>query len=247
MKTPRVYINAALTVGEQIKLDKDAGKYVVRVLRRRVGDGLELFNGDGYNYRATLLSCTATDTVAEIQQRHHNNAESPLSINLVQALAKGTKLDLVIQKATELGVTQITPVSSERSILQLDKSRLDRKLEHWRGIAESAASQCHRSVIPVIAAPQSLSDWLQHSAQNSTCLLLHPQTQQSLNDIKLELPPELQECSLLIGPEGGFSDGELAHASQCGVMSFRLGPRILRTETAGFTAIAILQSLYGDI
>jgi 16S rRNA (uracil1498-N3)-methyltransferase len=243
MKTPRVYINASLTVGEQIKLDKDAGKYVVRVLRRRVGDELELFNGDGYNYQATLLSCAATDTVAEIQQRHHNTAESPLSINLVQALAKGTKLDLVIQKATELGVTQITPVSSERSVLQLDKSRVERKLEHWRGIAESAASQCHRSVIPVITAPQSLSDWLQHSAQSSPCLLLHPQARQSLNDIKLELP----SCSLLIGPEGGFSDDELAHASQCGVMSFRLGPRILRTETAGFTAIAILQSLYGDI
>jgi len=242
MKIARVYIDEQLKIGGEITLDKDAFKYVVRVLRRREGDPLVLFNGDGFNYRSTLKFTTPSIVIASIKTKVHNDTESPLHINLVQSLAKGTKLDLVIQKATELGVNRIIPVTSERSVLQIDRNRIDRKLTHWQGIAVSAATQCQRSVVPIIESPVSFIDWIDSCDKLSSCLLLDPSSKRTLKDIKLDSP----DCSLLVGPEGGFTTEEINHATDRGATTFQCGPRILRTETAGFTAISVLQSVYGD-
>lgn len=243
MKIPRVFIDEPLADIHEIALNKDAHKYIVRVLRRNDGDPLVLFNGDGFNYRSTLRLPSQSRAYASIEEKQVNDSESPLKINLVQSLAKGTKLDLVIQKATELGVTQITPVISERSVLRVDESRVDRKLTHWQSVAVSASTQCERSVVPTVNMPVSLNDWIDHIDEPSSCVLLHPTASKALKEINLET----LNCSILVGPEGGFTAEEINHAKSRGVTSFNCGPRILRTETAGFTAIAILQSLHGDI
>jgi len=242
MKIPRVYIDEPLADLDAVVLNKDIYKYVVRVLRRNDGDPLELFNGDGFNYRSTLRLSTASTAFAAIEEKLTNASESPLKINLVQALAKGTKLDLVIQKATELGVNQITPVVCERSVLQIDKKRIERKLAHWQGVAISAAAQCQRSVVPTVEFPIELIDWIDSASDPESCLLLHPAAGKTLKDIKLQS----LAFSLLVGPEGGFTTEEINYAKARGITAFKCGPRILRTETAGFTAISILQSLYGD-
>jgi 16S rRNA (uracil1498-N3)-methyltransferase len=161
----------------------------------------------------------------------------------VQSLAKGTKLELVIQKATELGICRITPVISERSVMRIDEKRIGRKLDHWRAIAVSAATQCQRSIVPEIDSPLPLRDWLAGNAAQTNCLLLHPMAHKKLKEITLDTP----ECTVMVGPEGGFTDDEVNDAVACGVSTFQCGPRILRTETAGFTAISVLQSLHGDI
>ena len=250
MKTARLHVDKQLSIDSEIILEKEAYKYIVRVLRRGEGDQLDLFNGDGFNYHSILGISESSIATATIQSRTLNATESPLNINLVQSLAKGTKLDLIIQKATELGVTQITPVTSERSILQIDKNRLERKLSHWRGVAVSAATQCQRSVVPIVEPPVLLNDWLenrienqiQNNAEPASCFLLHPSANKTLKEINL---PSTY-CSVLVGPEGGFTEDEVNYAEAHGATSFQCGPRVLRTETAGFTAIAVLQSLYGD-
>lgn len=243
-----------LADGSEFTLGKEAYRHIVRVLRRGEGDPLILFNGDGFNYHSTLKITAPSMAIAVIQSREINTTESPLNINLVQSLAKGTKLDLVIQKATELGVTRITPVISERSVLQIDNNRIERKLSHWRGVAVSAATQCQRSVVPVVETPLPLIDWIDSQVKNRTenrtekkaepasCLLLHPSASKTLKEIELASA----SCSVLVGPEGGFTADEVNYAESRGAATFQCGPRILRTETAGFTAIAILQSLYGD-
>ena len=208
MRAPRVYIADQLADGMLVTLNRETFKYVVRVLRRSSGDTLVLFNGDGFNYRSVLELNGTTTATALILQKEINETESPLHIKLVQSLAKGTKLDLVIQKATELGVCQITPVTSERSVLQLDANRIERKLAHWRGVAASAAMQSQRSVVPQIDSPVSLKNWLDALTKPADCLLLHPGADQSLKDVKLESP----FCSVLVGPEGGFSAEEVAYA-----------------------------------
>ncbi len=250
MKTARLHVDKQLSIDSEIILEKEAYKYIVRVLRRGEGDQLDLFNGDGFNYHSILGISESSIATATIQSRTLNATESPLNINLVQSLAKGTKLDLIIQKATELGVTRITPVTSERSILQIHKNRLERKLSHWRGVAVSAATQCQRSVVPIVESPVLLIDWFENqldnrvhnSAEPASCLLLHPAANKTLKEVNLPTA----HCSVLVGPEGGFTDDEVNYAETRGAKTFQCGPRILRTETAGFTAIAVLQSLHGD-
>ncbi len=240
MKAPRLYVNnPSLAVDQPVELAAEAAKYLIRVLRRNVGDPLILFNGDGCNYTATILSADR-QTVVKITGKTDNHSESPLSITLVQSLAKGTKLDLVIQKATELGVQRIVPVSSERSVMQIEAKRQQKKHDHWHGVAISAATQCGRSTIPVIDAPASLEHWLTQQVPDG--LLLHPGGTQSISQIELST----SSCTLLIGPEGGFSEQELTLATQSGYRAINCGPRVLRTETAGLTAAASLQSRFGD-
>lgn len=241
MKAPRLYIdNQSLAKDTDVTLPKDAAKYLLRVLRRNSGDEIILFNGDGYNYPATL-SVNGNQACATVQQQVINPAESPLSITLVQALAKGTKLDLVIQKATELGVQRIVPVIAERSVMQIDQQRQQKKMDHWRAVAISACTQCGRSTLPTIDPPTVLPQCLSSDISNG--LLLHPRGQNRLSQVQLCG----DHCTLFIGPEGGFSDHEIALAEGVGVQLVTCGPRVLRTETAGFTAVAILQSQRGDL
>ncbi len=241
MKNPRLYIPAQpLIVGQQLQLDKDAAKYLTRVLRRQVGDTVTLFNGDGSNYPATICEING-GTVVSVDACIPNNTESPLNITLVQSLAKGSKLDLIIQKATELGVNRIVPVTAERSVMQIDEKRLQKRMHHWHGIAISACTQCERSIIPLIEAPVDTSQWL--ASNQSPTLMLHPGADNSVGTVDITG----NSIQLLIGPEGGFSDNEVQQAIDANIEPVSCGPRILRTETAGFTAIAILQARFGDL
>jgi 16S rRNA (uracil1498-N3)-methyltransferase len=232
--------NTDLAVGTVFALDKDAAKYLIHVLRRDVGDQLVVFNGDGNNYLSSIVAAGSKPQI-KVETCTENLSESKLDLTLVQALAKGSKLDLVIQKATELGVRRIVPVVAERSIMQIDADRQQKKLNHWRGVAVSASAQCGRSVIPDIETPARLADWFQRAG--TAGLLLHPTGHQSISSVTVKD----QTCTLFVGPEGGFSDRELAAARDVGIQFATCGPRILRTETAGFTATAILQSRYGDL
>lgn len=241
MKTPRLFVDQPLQIDQIIELDREASKYISRVLRRSEGDPLALFNGDGNDYAATLIAPGKT-THVQINSKSANSTESPVNITLVQSLAKGTKLDLVIQKATELGVSRITPVSSDRSVLQIDATRLQKRMQHWRGVAISACTQCNRSVLPEIDEPGSLSDWLSSKKHDNT-FILQPDSGQSIGSITISG----RSCTIIVGPEGGFSDEEIQHALTHGVIPIACGPRILRTETAGFTTIAILQARFGDL
>ncbi len=241
MKVPRLYVESTtVAVGQSLTLDKDAARYLTRVLRRKPGDGVTVFNGDGNDYEATITDVSATTTVT-IDHNRPNATESSLNITLVQSLAKGSKLDLVIQKATELGVNRIVPISADRSVMQIDEKRLQKRMQHWRGIAISACTQCGRSVIPVIDQPTETTQWI--SGNKTATLMLHPGGAQSIGEVILND----NQCQILIGPEGGFSDNELSQATNANIQLVSCGPRILRTETAGFTALAILQARYGDL
>jgi len=225
MRVPRLFLNAPLLANEKVELPRDTAHYLTRVLRRSVDDDVVLFNGDGNNYFATVVA-----------------AGKKAELAIQQALAKNTKLDLIVQKATELGVARIIPVTNERSVKRIDAERRQRKLDHWRSIARSACEQCDRSVVPTIDNPLEFDEWLEQT-DAATTLLLHPTSHQRIND--LQLTP--RECSVVIGPEGGFSANETQAAAQKGLLSVSCGPRILRTETAGPAVIAILQSHFGDL
>ena len=243
MKSPRLFVDQPLLIDTLVELDRDATRYMTRVLRRTTGDTLTLFNGDGKDYPAILEDINGKAAVVRVNQCQVNQSRSPLDITLVQSLAKGMKLDLVIQKATELGVARISPVSADRSVLQLDKKRIGSRMDHWQGVAISACTQCHRSTLPVIDRPQTFEQWLAGSTDIKHRFLLHPTAQHSLTSI----PSPGSACCVIVGPEGGFSDAEIDRAKSTGVTSVSCGPRILRTETAGFTALAILQSRFGDL
>lgn len=241
MKTPKLFIDQPLQVDQRVILDRDASKYIIRVLRRTTGDKLIAFNGDGSDYPATITA-VSKDTEVQITDTVNNNSESPLKITLVQSLAKGTKLDLVIQKATELGVSRITPVSNDRSVLQIDNSRIAKRMNHWRGVAISACTQCQRSTLPIIDEPRSFTNWLESSPHENT-YLLHPVSESSIGSITLDKP----HCSIVVGPEGGFTEEEIQLAKSHQLKTISCGPRIMRTETAGFTTIAVFQSRFGDL
>lgn len=223
-----------------IALNADDSRYLTKVMRYNEGDAVEVFNSDGYNYRA-IIEASGKSVHLKIVAAEQNHSESPVRITLVQSLAKGTKLDLVIQKSTELGVAKISPVSSERAVLQLDQKRAQKKAEHWINIARSACAQCNRSVVPQIDPVVSLDQWIAEH-QNEHSILIHPTARKTFKDIQ-----PVTNLNILVGPEGGFSDRELATAAEAGIESVRCGPRVLRTETAGFAAIAIVQSLMGDM
>ncbi len=242
MRRPRVFVDSSLPVGHEITLDADNSRYLARVLRRQIGDPVTLFSGDGNDYLASIVSVAGATRVL-IESMQPNTTESPLKITLVQSLAKGAKLDLVVQKATELGVHAIEPVSNDRSILQISKDKQSRKLEHWQKIAVSACAQSNRSTLPRIEPPRSFEQWLNAREKNTT-LLLDPAAGQSFSQA---CQPGLTSCTIVIGPEGGFSPTELATAATHQLLPVQFGPRVLRTETAGLAAIAVMQALYGDL
>jgi len=241
VRKTRLYSNdPALTAGVTTDLDEESSHYLVKVLRCNSGDAVTLFNGDGHNYHC-VVEVTGKRVAATVVSVEHNNNESPIAITLVQSLAKGTKLDLVIQKATELGVNRIAPISTERSVLKVDAKRLNKKLEHWQKIAISACAQCHRSAIPTIDPVVDFPTWLSdhHSAPS---VLIHPEGEHSFNSLAA-----CTDINILVGPEGGFSANEIQQARDRDIKILNCGPRVMRTETAGFAAIAIVQAAIGDM
>lgn len=245
MRIPRLHVDAPLSPDVRIELPAQAAAHALRVLRLQPGDAVILFNGDGHDYPARLVAGGAREVAVHIETRVAATRESPLRITLAQALARGEKMDWIVQKAVELGVAAIVPLATERSEVKLDDRRAAKRLEHWRAVMLAACEQSGRAVVPTIEAPQALDRWLATLAPDNseTRLALHPGDGMRSR----VLQPAPRTVTLAIGPEGGFGERDLAALRAAGFANLSLGPRILRTETAGIAAIAALQALYGDI
>lgn len=243
MRTIRCFVDQPLAVGQTITLPEEASAHLLRVLRLAPGDEVVLFNGDGGDYGARLLSAAKRGAEAELISRQDAGRESPLRITLAQGIARGEKMDLVLQKATELGVAAIAPIVTERTEVKLDAERTGKRLAHWRGVLAAACGQSGRARLPSLSEPVALTTY---AAAETADLKLVLDPQGSLDLKSLPLQPG-QSVALVIGPEGGLSERDLTTLRAAGFVGLRLGPRILRTETAGLAAIAALQSLHGDL
>jgi 16S rRNA (uracil1498-N3)-methyltransferase len=243
MRLIRVYTDAVLQDGDLATLTGSAANHVARVLRLRAGDAVTLFNGDGWDYPGRVRSLAGQRVEVELGARAPGLPESPLAVDLLQGVARGERMDLVVQKATELGVARILPVLAGRSVVRLDARQAQRKQAHWQAIAISACEQCGRSRVPVIVLPRSLAESLAEEGLPAGRFMLAPGAPVALN----ALAPGTAGVALLIGPEGGLTDAERAAASQAGFEPRALGPRILRTETAALVALVVLQSASGDL
>lgn len=241
MRKHRFFVQYNLEIENIVNLAPDLSHYIGRVLRLKINDLIFLFNNSGYEYQATIQTISRNNITVIINESKPDTQESPLRIHLAQVIAKGEKMDLVIQKATELGINSITPLYSERTVVKKIADRSEHKLEHWQKIAIAASSQCWRNYVPTINPPSSLNAWVIESSSQNKLILSTAQNTQRLKDLNIH-----SEVSILIGPEGGFSKDELNFAFEHKFIPISLGPRILRTETAGIAAISILQSLFGD-
>ena len=200
-----------------------------------------LFDGRGGEYLAHIQRIERERVVAELASWQDVERESPLAVTLVQALQAGEKMDFTIQKAVELGVRDIVPVESRRSVLRLSGERAAKRVAHWQGVAASACEQCGRNQVPLVAPLEKLENWLARPADGALRLMLAPDADEALVDL-----PPASAVQLLIGAEGGLDPQEVLAARQAGFRPVRMGPRVLRTETAGLAALAILQALWGD-
>ncbi|MBU3697272.1 16S rRNA (uracil(1498)-N(3))-methyltransferase [Dechloromonas sp.] len=241
MNLPRFYCRAALSPGAHIELPEPVARHAVRVLRLPPGAPMVLFDGRGGEYLAHIQRIERERVVAELASWQDIERESPLAVTLVQALQAGEKMDFTIQKAVELGVRDIMPVESRRSVLRLSGERAAKRVAHWQGVAASACEQCGRNQVPLVAPLEKLENWLARPAGSTLRLMLAPDADEALVDL-----PPASAVQLLIGAEGGLDPQEVLAAKQAGFRPVRMGPRVLRTETAGLAALAILQALWGD-
>lgn len=244
MRLTRVHVDAALEVGARLALPADAALHLVRVLRLSTGDDCVLFNGDGCDYGARLLAVGKRGVDAEVVSVRPLDNESPLHIVLLQGIARGEKMDLVLQKATELGVAAIVPVQAERSEVRLDAERLARRVAHWRSVVVAACEQSGRARVPDVAAPAALAAACEGLSGGTLRLTLDPRGDHSLATLAAPASPRI---AIAIGPEGGWSPRDRQVLAAGGFEGLRLGPRVLRTETAGLAAIAALQARFGDL
>ncbi|MFZ6861542.1 16S rRNA (uracil(1498)-N(3))-methyltransferase [Undibacterium sp. Ji67W] len=240
---PRFYCNQALTLGTTISLPPEVAHHVF-VLRLQIGDTVQVFNGEGGSFIASLTDIEKKRASAELKLFLPDEVELPYSLSLAQALPEGSKMDWIIEKAVELGVTAIQPLASQRCVVRLSAERAEKKLDHWRGIISAAAEQCGRNRLTHLTAPLDLSKWLAQQDMHQR-IMLSPRADQSLAEWAKHHPP--QAVALLIGPEGGLSDDEELLASRHGVLSLSMGPRILRTETAGLAAVAMINAAWGGM
>jgi 16S rRNA (uracil1498-N3)-methyltransferase len=242
MRIPRVYSPQMMDIGDCIELEAGAARHLTSALRMSSGQLVTLFNGHGGEYTAELVEAKKGKATVRITEFDKADRESNLSIHLAIGISRGERMDLIVQKATELGVSEITPLFTERCEVKLSGERLDKKVNHWQQVAISACEQCQRNSLPSINAPVKIEQW-QVNCDASLKLVLHHRTDQSLSD----MPPPSGQVALLIGPEGGLSEREIEQAISLDFSSLALGPRVLRTETAPLAAISILQSLWGDM
>jgi 16S rRNA (uracil1498-N3)-methyltransferase len=243
MRLNRVYTERPIADGVEIALPEAAAYHVARVLRLRAGAPLVLFDGSGADFRGEIVAVEGDRVRVRVGERAAGLRESPLAITLVQAVSRGERMDWTLQKATELGVTCIQPVLSARSVVRLDEQQAARKLRHWQAIVAGACEQSGRSVLPEVREPLDLSRFLAEAPRGGQRLVLSPNGPASLAG----LATTATRVELLIGPEGGLDDAELDAAARAGFAPVRLGPRVLRTETAGIVALAVLQALWGDL
>lgn len=241
MRIPRIYQPGTIPLQQDFALAEDGANHIGRVLRMQAGDELCLFNGDGQNYQAIITAVEKKQLLVKVISAADNPVESPLRLHLGQGISRGDRMDFVIQKAVELGVTEITPLFTERCGVKLDAERLVKRTEQWQKIAIAACEQSGRSVVPMVHMALQLSKWLAQETKDLK-LTLDPWTSDSIKTIAGS-----QTIRLVIGPEGGFTDNEVAQTKGAGFVAVRLGPRVLRTETAALTAISALQLQFGDL
>ena len=233
-----------LAAGRRITLPETAGHHVARVLRLAAGDALTVFDGRGGEYRATLVRVSRAAVEVDVGAHDPVDRESALAVELGQGICKGDRMDLVVQKATELGARIIRPVVCERTVVKLDAARAERRMTHWRAIAVHAAQQSGRTRVPEVAGVEDLGAWLARGG-TGPAFVLSPRAGASLADLAPSAPGA--PVRLLVGPEGGLSPREIERAGAAGFEGLRLGPRVLRTETAALAALAALQARWGDL
>lgn len=253
MSQPRFYCPEALTAHCHYALPTAVARHAVKVLRLQVGDSLVLFNGQGGEFPAVIRQIQREQVSVEIGAWQAIERESPLQIRLLQALQVADKMDFTIQKAVELGVSSVVPIQSRRSVLKLEGDRASKRLAHWQGIMVAACEQCGRNRVPELAPIQTLPRFF----GNTSTEVAETATEHVGKRLRLVLAPgsplnlshisDVQHIDLLVGAEGGLDPDEIALAQQHGFQAVSLGPRILRTETAGLAAIAVLQALGGDL
>lgn len=241
MRIPRLFVDVPMQAGDQIELPSDAAHYVSKVLRLKAGRPLLIFNGQGGEYQAALKTVDKKSVTVDVETFSDVDRESPLKVELAIGISRGDRMDWVVQKATELGVTAITPLFTERTEVKLDASRQASRLQHWQQVAVSACEQSQRTRVPVVSPPRRFGDFLDDcNAQHK--LVLHP----SAEGAGLNPQEAIDSVCVLVGPEGGFSEAEIDSALMAGFRAWQVGPRVLRTETAPVVALSILQALWGD-
>lgn len=240
---PRFFCPQPLVTGAIIDLP-EAVAHHIQVVRLAVGEEVTLFNGEGGQYQARLASVAKRSVTAEVLAHDPREAELPYAITLAQALPEASKMDWIIEKAVELGVAGVQPLAAQRCVVRLSSERAEKKLAHWQGIIVSASEQCGRNRLTQLAPLQEFASWSRQPAQ-ATRLLLTPRASVSLADWARQQVP--QALTLMVGPEGGFSDAEERAALAAGAIGVSMGPRILRTETAGLMALASLNALWGGM
>ncbi len=252
MSKTRIYQITDFIVNNTVKLSDDAFGHMVRVLRLSEGDIVTLFNGrkpngkEAFQYTAKLVDVKKKHASVEIISQEAVNNESPLNIHLGQGISRGDRMDFTLQKSVELGVNKITPLFTERCGVKLSSERLAKKCEQWQKIVISACEQSGRCIVPLVAEPMLLQDWINEQT-TALKLNLHPKAAYSIMTLPMEKPANELSIRLLIGPEGGLTDDEISQANQADFQDILLGPRVLRTETAALTAITALQCRFGDL
>ncbi|RUO38060.1 16S rRNA (uracil(1498)-N(3))-methyltransferase [Pseudidiomarina aestuarii] len=244
MRIPRIYHPAEqpLTIATQYTLSDDAANHVGRVLRMQVGDPLQLFTGNGYLYTAVITTVSKKSVTVEVNDQQMVTNESPIAVHLGQAISRGDRMDFVLQKSVELGVTSITPLFTERCGVKLSGDRLEKKVQQWQKIVIAACEQSGRARVPTVHHPVTLAAWFAQ-LEPALRLTLDPYAQRPLREMEL-IDRKVQ---LVIGPEGGFTEEEVALTAAHDFIPVKLGPRVLRTETAALAALSVLQYQFGDL
>lgn len=245
MRLNRIFCEGPLSGGSEVGLPAAGAYHIVRVLRLREGAPLSVFDGNGNEFKAEIARVDGDKVTVRLGSQTPGTLESPLRVTLTQGISRSERMDWTLQKATELGVAAIAPVLTARSVVRLDEKQAQKKQAHWRGIVIGACEQCGRNRLPEVLAPVSLRDHLAgpRAANRGLRLVLSPTAPASLAGLT-SMPTKVE---LLIGPEGGLDDDELIAAQKAGFMPVRLGPRVLRTETAAVVAMTVLQAFWGDL
>jgi 16S rRNA (uracil1498-N3)-methyltransferase len=240
MRVSRLYVPLPLALNGQVELDDDNGHYVRTVLRLKKDDTIILFNGNGGEYSCVLIEVSRKTVLIKVKSWSDRNVESPLQVTLGLGISRGDRMDLSVQKAVELGANQVTPLMTDRCVVQFKGEKKPQRLQHWQKIIQHAAEQSGRTVLPELTEIAALQNWIGN--QQGLKVFLDPYAEKSL----AELQPDGMKIALLTGPEGGFTDQERNAAKAAGFIPVRLGSRILRTETAAIAALAAVQMLWGD-
>ncbi len=241
MRTNRIYVPEDLREHSSIALSDGARRHLIQVLRLKSGDHFVVFDGSGRDFDARLREVGRQHCTADLLQIIRQEAQPDLHISLAVGISRGERMDFSIQKAVELGVSEIIPLFTERSMVQLKHERLQKRLEHWHGVIRHACEQSGRSRLPSLLPADKLAEWLERFRGNGVMLDHRADTP------LVDLPAPAHHLTLLVGPEGGLSRNERQHAQVAGFQSARLGPRILRTETAPIAALSVIQALWGDL